>query len=86
MLQTNKIHDYLVKNWAEFIEPRGLIRFLKEETDSNNLNKITVSRFEINSIGYFIWADFDINQKNLTAELQFDLKGNLLSKKIHYLD
>lgn len=82
-INIEKLEKTLIKNWAEFINPREFLAYAQSLTVNNSDSKVTklsTTRFELTSKGFIVWIDYILYQNNtpvnITSELFLDFEGN----------
>ncbi|RDJ35351.1 MAG: hypothetical protein DWQ19_11085 [Crenarchaeota archaeon] len=76
MIHKEKLEKLLVAHWAEILDIKQLLRFVK--LYSETANNLTVSRFEPLKDKFLIWFEFQNSKKTfITIEAYLDLSGQL---------
>ena len=81
ILNKEKLEELLIVKWPQFIDTSKLMKFIIENTKSQQShfghienteiktkgNQITISRFDLTSQGFIIWVEFQIPLENKIA-------------------
>lgn len=88
ILDKKQIEQILISRWSEFLSARKLIQFAKESlvknlllSNSCQITKISLSRFEPVLCGFLLWLDIIIidsnNKINITIEASLSTSGDI---------
>lgn len=90
----NKLENTLIKHWIEFIDVRKLLNFASSTAEQQfkqkppNIQNLKITRFEVTNLGFVIWIDYMVNNKNdivnITIEAKTDFIGNIENIKVNY--
>lgn len=87
VVNVEKLEKLITSKWLEFIDPRDILRFAKENAiktfkiENPKIQKINVSNCELIDNNIYLWIDYSIhtNYKNVNATTKVLLtsEGNL---------
>ena len=86
ILDIEKLEQFLITNWNQFINLRELRDFIKSSVIQYvgidpvcNIQKFSVSRFELENDGFLLWIEVTIEQNksqiNTTMEFSLNKSG-----------
>jgi len=84
-----ELEKLLLKNWANFLDPRKCLDFVKEQVDANvpdKIQKLMLSRFELSENGFILWMEFASGSSNYTTEAILKFNGELVHIETYKLD
>lgn len=82
-----KLEKLLIKDWIQFIDPRKLLNFIKNNIENNHdiidpkIQSLMVSNCELKPEGISLWIDYNIvnsnNNVNVTNEFLLLPNGDI---------
>jgi hypothetical protein len=82
-----KLEELLIKDWMQFIDPRKLLNFIKNNIENNHdiidpkIQSLMVSNCELKPEGISLWIDYNIvysnNNVNVTNEVLLLPNGDI---------
>lgn len=69
----NKLEKLLIKNWADFINPRELLSFIRNNVEQKfnitnpKIQTLLISNCEFDNNGLFLWISYKILKSNETV-------------------
>jgi hypothetical protein len=82
-----KLEKLLIKDWMQFIDPRKLLNFIKNNIENNHdiidpkIQSLMVSNCELKPEGISLWIDYNIvnsnNNVNVTNEVLLLPNGDI---------
>lgn len=82
-----KLEKLLIKDWIQFIDPRKLLNFIKNNIEKNHniinpkIQSLMVSNCELKPEGISLWIDYNIvnsnNNVNITNEIMLLPDGEI---------
>ena len=88
-LEKKSLEKTLLANWTTILDAREIIRLVSEITSKNlksqhQINKVTLSRFELVNDYFLIWIEYECKKENIngTIECHLYLNGEIIPKLI----
>ena len=83
MLNKTKFEQLLIAHWTEFLNAREILDFVAGQAQSSlkvngPINKVTLTRFELDGNGFILWFEFETSQKvHATLEARLTCEGEI---------
>ena len=85
LIDPEKLANVLVSRWTNFIdyrELRGLVEKTLAESHGEQINKLSVSLFEIQNNGFLIWVEYNTSTHQGTVEYFLNFNGSVIRHRI----
>jgi len=88
VVNIEKLERILIAKWAEFLDVRELMKLVEKHAkihlsvDTLEVQRVTISRFELSEDGFLVWVESVVNLPNQTEKVNMTSECYLLTNGI----